>query len=175
LKIIVFISILFSVTILSLFSLFNNSFGASTPVNLKTVNQTNQPIEIYSIVFWDKPFVFYDKALNPNQNSTDFWFEFDSADKFWLIAKNDKDEIIFLKEFNKNDSISNFENIKTMEHIHIEDVSLGKELISKFDKKYSIETKLFWTNCILLVVLLVILLRKKTAGNKVLPKAGLKC
>ena len=72
LKTIAFISISFSVTVLCLFYLFNNSFGASTPVNIKSKNETNQTVEIYSIVFWDEPFVFYDKKLNPNEKSTDF-------------------------------------------------------------------------------------------------------
>lgn len=169
-KSIVAISITFSLIVLCLFHLFNNSFGASTQINIKTNNHTKQPIEIYSIVFWDEPFVFYDKKLNPNENSTDFWFESDSANKIWLIAKNQNGEIIYLKEFINFYSFSNFENINNMELSHIEDVSLAEELISKFDKKHSIETKLFWANCILIIVLFVLLFRKKTAGNNSLAK-----
>ena len=164
LKTIAFISISFSVTVLCLFYLFNNSFGASTPVNIKSKNETNQTVEIYSIVFWDEPFVFYDKKLNPNEKSTDFWFEVDGAEKFWLIAKNKKGEIIYLKEFSNLESTNYTEKIKEVKSLIIENISISETLISKFDKKHSTERKLFWINCLLIFILLIISFRKKNSS-----------
>src|SRR5690625_6237070 len=84
-------------TSLGLNHLFDNAFGASTPVNLRTENLTDKNLKIYSIVFWDNSwsgkgnYVNYDTELEPNEKSTDFWFENDNTTEFWIVAKRSEE------------------------------------------------------------------------------------
>ena len=100
LKILIGFGILIGLLALGLNSLFDDSFGASTPIKVRTENLTEKNLKIYAITFWDNEwngkgnFVYYDTELKPNGKS-DFWIDNDS-DKFWLVAKNEDDGIEYL-------------------------------------------------------------------------------
>lgn len=72
-KILVIFGILIGLTSLGLNHLFNNAFGASTPVNVRTENLTEKNLKIYTIIFWDNDwngkgnYVNYDTELKPNR------------------------------------------------------------------------------------------------------------
>src|SRR5690554_6331623 len=52
-KILTIFGIIIGLTSLGLNHLFDNAFGASTPVNIRTENLTNKNLKIYAIAFWD--------------------------------------------------------------------------------------------------------------------------
>ena len=87
LRILVGFGIVIGLSALGLNLLFDDSFGASTPVNVRTENLTDKKLKIYSIAFWSNNwngtgnYVTYDTELKPNGKS-DFWFENDGTIEF---------------------------------------------------------------------------------------------
>lgn len=165
LKILIYFGIFIGFSSLSITYLFDSCFGASTPINVKTQNVTNQNLKIYTISFWDNygngigNYVNYDSELEPNET-----FEFcmdNDGGKFWLIAKNKQNEIIYLKESTKaeNDFICNIEPNQTVE---IEKTKIAQELTFKADKNLELEKYLVWFNIILISSLIIKLFQKVT-------------
>src|SRR5690625_7875220 len=84
-KILVIFGIIIGLTSLGLNHLFDNAFGASTPVNLRTENLTDKNLKIYSILFWynscsgNGKYVNYDTVLDHNDNSTYLCCDYDTT------------------------------------------------------------------------------------------------
>ncbi len=142
----------FSTLILSY--LFGGCFGASTPIDIKTQNLTNQNLRIYAIAFWDDygngigNYVNYNKELHPNETS-EFCIDNDSG-KFWIVAKNKENEIIYLEEItNKKTDFK----ITVNQNAEIDKNNIAKELTYKKDKSVELETYLIWANIFLIVCL----------------------
>lgn len=148
---------------LGLNHLFNSCFGASTPIDIKTKNLTEQNLKIYAIAFWDNSwsgngnFVNYDTELKPNKSS-EFCIDNDNG-KFWLVAKNNNNEIKYLQEITDNKSKYNFK-IDLNNEIEIEKAQIAKELTFKKDKGVELEKYLILTN-IILIGLLIFGIKKK--------------
>lgn len=172
---IVIFGIFFSITAIGIDYLFNNSFGASTPVNVKTENQTDEALRVYSVVFWDNEwngkgnYAYFDSNLNPNEKSNDFWFENDETKEFWIIAKNQKKEIVYLEIFSDNQQSYNL-HIINQNNIDPIKISIAKQLTSNLDKSLLIRKALILLNYLLISLILLSVIRKNTAGNKPLVK-----
>ena len=71
LNILVGFGIFIGVLVLGLNALFDETFGASTPVNVRTQNLTDKNLKVYAIAFWDnswngiRNYVTYDSELEP--------------------------------------------------------------------------------------------------------------
>lgn len=141
--------------------LFGSCFGASTPIDITTHNLTNQNLRIYAIAFWDDygngsgNFVEYNSALKPNETS-EFCFDSDGG-KFWIVAKNNENEIVYFEE-TENDK-TDFK-INVNQNADIDKMQKAKELTSKKDKSLELEMYLVWTNIILIVLLGIKLVKK---------------
>lgn len=167
-KILVIFGILIGLTSLGLNHLFNNAFGASTPVNVRTENLTEKNLKIYTIIFWDNDwngkgnYVNYDTELKPNETS-DFWFDNDNSN-FWLVAKNDNNEIEYLNVVTGIESEFDF---KITEEVSVEskNVEIAKKLTNETDKNERNERFAIWTNILLIGLLILSLIKIKTGGN----------
>ena len=171
LKILVGFGILIGILALGLNSLFDDSFGASTPVNIRTENLTDKNLKIYAIIFWDNNwngtgnYVNYDTELKPNESS-DFWFENDGTTEFWIVAKNKNNGIDYLSVITEQESEFDLK-ITENQNIDQSKVQIAKELTIKTDKNEQMERFAFWTNIILIGFLILSLIKIKTGGNTV--------
>src|SRR5690554_2456575 len=170
LKILVVFGIIIGLLALGLNSLFDDDFGASTPVNVRTENLTKKNLKIYSIIFWDNSwsgkgnYVNYDTELEPNEKSTDFWFENDGTTEFWIVAKNENNGIDYLNVITKNESQFDLK-ITENQNIDQSKIQIAKELTFKTDKNEQMERFAFWTNIILIGLLILSLIKIKTGYN----------
>ncbi len=161
LKLLVYFGLFIGFSSLSLTYLFGSCFGASTPIDIKTQNITNQNLRVYTIAFWDDygngsgNYVNYDSDLQPNETS-EFCIDSDGG-KFWIVAKNEKNEIVYLEETeNKKTEF----RINVNQNAEIDKVQIAKELTFKKDKSVELEMYLVWTNIILIVLLGIRLIKK---------------
>ncbi|WP_310991706.1 hypothetical protein [Aequorivita marina] len=167
-KVLVIAGILIGLLVLGLNSLFDNAFGASTPVNVRTENLTEKNLKIYTITFWDNEwsgkgnFVHYDTELKPNETS-DFWFDNDHS-IFWIVAKNENNEIEYLNIVTEKESDFDF-TITGNEIVISENVEIAKKLTNETDKNEGIKKFAIWANIILIGLLIMSLIRRKTDGH----------
>ena len=161
-KLLIVFGITFGFFAIGLNFLFDSCFGASSPIDLKTQNLTEQNLKIYAIIFCEDlengnvNYTKYDSKLEPKKTSK-FCIDNDCG-KFWLVAKNEKDEIKYLEEVSNNESKFEFA-IRSNDKVEIDKVKIAKELTFKTDKNIRIEKYLLWTN-VILILLLVMNLRK---------------
>ena len=161
LKIITYFGIFIGISSLSFNLLFKSCFGASTPIDIKTENLTKQNLKIYGIAFFEDygngngNYVEYDTELKPNETS-EFCIDSDGG-KFWLVAKNNENEVVYLEETeNKKTDFK----INLNQNVEIDKIKIANELTFKKDKSVEFETYLIWTNIILIVLLGIKLLKK---------------
>ena len=156
LKIVQYFGIFIGITSLSFNFLFKSCFGASTPIDIKTENLTKQNLKIYGIAFFDDygngsgNYVEYNAELKPNETS-EFCLDSDGG-KFWVVAKNTKNEIVYLEE--TENKKTNFKIIAN-QNTKFKESELAKELTFKKDKSVELERYLVWTNIILIILLLL--------------------
>ncbi|MCG9792631.1 hypothetical protein [Flavobacterium algicola] len=160
-KLLIYFGLFAGFSSLSLTYLFGSCFGASTPIDIKTQNITNQNLSIYAIAFWDDygngsgNFVNYNSELEPNETS-EFCIDSDGG-KFWIVAKNKENEIVYLEETeNKKTDFK----INVNQNAELDKNQLAKELTFKKDKSVELEMYLVLTNIILIVLLGIRLLKK---------------
>jgi hypothetical protein len=169
LKILTVFGVVIGILALGLNSLFDNSFGASTPVTVRTENQTDKNLKIYIIVFWDNSwngkgnFVNYYTKLIPKESS-EFDFENDGTTEFWVVAKNENNGIEYLNAITESKSQFDFKIIENP-NIDSSKVQIAKELTLKTDKKEQMERFSVWAN-IVLIGFLIMSLIKNTAYKK---------
>ena len=162
LEIIIFFGIFIGVSSLSFNLIFKNCFGASTPIDVKTKNLTKQNLKIYGITFFDDygngsgNHVEYNTELKPNETS-EFCIDSDGG-KFWLVAKNTTNEIVYLEETqNKKTDFK----LTPDQNLKFAEIEIAKELTFKKDKSVELEKYLVWTNIILIILLLLNFLNLK--------------
>ncbi len=171
LKMLTIFGIVIGLSALGLNSLFDDSFGASTPVNVRTENLTDKNLKIYSIAFWDNEwngkenYVTFDKNLKPNKTS-DFWFENDGTTEFWLVGKNASGGIDYLNVVTNKESEFDFK-ITENKNSDQDKIAIAKELTFKTDKSEQMKSFAFWTNIMLIGLLILSLIKIKTAPNNV--------
>lgn len=159
-KIFVVFGVIIGLLTLELNSLFDDAFGASTPVNVRTENVTGKNLKIYSIIFWDNSwsgkgnYVNYDTELKPNEISNDFWFEIDSTTEFWIVAKDEEGKIEFLKEIPERANQFDF-IITRNKDINPKKEQLAQELTYKADKQKQIKRYAIWVNINLIGLLIL--------------------
>ena len=161
LKLLTYFGLFIGFSSLSLTYLFDSCFGASTPIDIKTQNITNQNLRIYAIAFWDDYgngsgyFVNYNSELEPNETS-EFCIDSDGG-KFWIVAKNKENEIVYLEETeNKKTDFK----ISVHQNTEIDKIQLAKELTFKKDKSVELEKYLELTTILLIVLLGIKLVQK---------------
>ena len=166
LKLLVGFGIVIGLTALGLNSLFDDSFGASTPVNVRTKNLTDKNLKIYAIAFWNNNwngtgnYVTYDTELKPNGKS-DFWFENDGTTEFWIVAKNGNGGIEYLKVITEQKSEFDFE-ITESKNIDSDKIQIAEELTFKTDKNERMKKYAIWSNIGLIGLLILSLTKIKT-------------
>lgn len=168
-KILIVIGIIIGLVALGLNSLFDNAFGASSPVHIRTENLTDKNLKIYAVAFWsnnwngDGNYVTLGKKLKPNKKS-DFWFENDGTTEFWIVAKNENNGIEFLNVVTEQESKFDFK-ITAENNIDPNKTRVAKELTTKKDKNILMEKFIFWTNILLIGLLTLSLIKIKTGAN----------
>ena len=160
--------LIFGITVgfflLSLNQLFNSCFGASTPIDIKTKNLTEQNLKIYTIVFWEDygngsgNYTNYNSELKPNETS-EFCIDSDGG-KFWIVAKNNENKIVYLEETeNKKTDFK----INVIQNTELDKNQIAKELTIRKDKSVELDRYLILTNIILIVLLGVVLIKNKNS------------
>ncbi len=155
-KIITYFGIFIGITSLSFNLFFKYCFGASTPIDIKTENLTKQNLKIYGIAFFEDygngtgNYVEYNTELKPNEIS-EFCIDSDGG-KFWVVAKNRENEIVYLEE--TENKKTNFKIIAN-QNTKFKESEIAKELTFKKDKSVEFEKYLIWTNIILIILLLL--------------------
>ena len=151
-----YFGIFIGISSLSFNFIFKDCFGASTPIDIKTENLTKQNLKIYGIAFFEDygngsgNFVEYNTELEPDETSK-FCLDSDGG-KFWIVAKNKENEIVYLEETeNKKTDFK----INVKQNAEIDKIQIAKQLIFKKDKSVELETYLVWTNIFLVVLLLL--------------------
>lgn len=171
LRILVGFGIVIGLSALGLNLLFDDSFGASTPVNVRTENLTDKKLKIYSIAFWSNNwngtgnYVTYDTELKPNGKS-DFWFENDGTIEFWIVAKNRNGGIEYLKVITEQKSEFDFEITET-KNINSDKIQIAEELTLKKGKSERMKKYAIWSNIGLIGLLILSLVKIKSGGNNV--------
>lgn len=144
----------------------NQCFAASTPIDIKTQNLTKQNLKIYTITFWEDyengngNDVTYNSELEPNETS-ECCIDSDGG-KFWLIAKNEQNNIVYLEETQNKKVDFKINEIQTIE---TEKTKMAKYLTFKTDKKRGLEKTLIWVNLVLIGILVLNLIEVKKYGN----------
>jgi len=165
LNILVGFGVLIGLLALGLNSLFDDSFGASTPVKVRTENLTDKNLKIYAIAFWSNSwngsgnYVTYDKKLKPNEKS-DFWFENDGTTEFWIVAKNENNGIEYLKVVNEPKNEFDFKILED-KNIDPNKIEIAQDLTFKKDKSEEMERYVIWANIILIGLLIWSLVVRK--------------
>jgi hypothetical protein len=165
LNILIGFGVLIGLLALGLNSLFDDSFGASTPVNVRTENLTDKNLKIYAIAFWNNSwngignYVTYDTKLKPNEKS-DFWFENDGTTEFWIAAKNENNGIEYLKVVNEPKNEFDFKIIED-KNIDPNKIQIAQDLTFKKDKSEEMERYAIWANIILIGLLIGSLVVRK--------------
>mgnify|MGYP005850329977 CR=1 FL=1 len=156
LKLITYFGIFIGISSLCFNFLLKSCFGASTPIDIKTENLTKQNLRIYAVAFWDDygngsgNYVEYNTELKSNETS-EFCIDSD-GEKFWIVAKNRENEIVYLEETeNKKTNFKIIENQNTK----FKESEIAKELTFKKDKSVEFENYLIWTNIILIILLVL--------------------
>ena len=171
LKLLTIFGIIIGFSALGFKSLFDGNFAASTPVNIRIENRTDENLKIYAIAFWDNNWngtsvhVSYEKELKPNKKS-DFWIENDGNNEFWIVAKNENKGIVYLNVITEKESKFDFKITKN-QNIQPEKVAMAKELIYETDENEEMERFAFWINIILTGFLMLSLINIKTGGKTV--------
>jgi len=156
LKMLICFGIFIGISSLSFNFIFKDCFGASTPIDIKAVNLTNQNLKIYGIAFFEDygnengNYVAYNTELKPNETS-EFCIDSDGG-KFWVVAKNIEDEIVYLEE--TENKKTNFKIISNQD-TNFTEFEIAKELTFKKDKSLELEKYLVWTNIVLIILLLL--------------------
>lgn len=131
LKLLTIFGVAIGLSALGLNSLFDGSFGASTPVNVRAENLTDKNLKIYAIAFYNNSwngngnYVTFDKNLKPNRTS-DFWFENDGTTEFWIVGKNANGEIDYLNIVTEDKSEFDFK-ITENKNIDQNNTAIAKE------------------------------------------------
>ncbi len=145
---------------IGLYSIIDDSFGASTPVNVLTENLTDENLKIYTIAFWRNNwtgnFVTFNKELKPSEKS-DFWFENDGTDEFWVVGKNKNDDIKFLEVVSEKKG-EFFFAITGNKKIDSEKIQIAKDLTFRKDKSLAMKKYAVWSIYILIGLLFLSIL-----------------
>ena len=164
LKLLIYFGLFIGFSSLGLNHLFSACFGASTPIDITTQNITNQNLRIYAIAFWDDygngsgNYVNYDSELEPNETS-EFCIDSDGG-KFWIVAKNNENKIVYLEETeNKKTDFK----INVNQKAELDKNQIAKELTIKKDKSVALENYLILTNIILILLLGIGLIKNKNS------------
>ncbi|MDT0622958.1 hypothetical protein [Croceitalea vernalis] len=147
LKVLKGFGILIGFLTIGLYSITDDSFGASSPVNVHTENRTDENLKVYTIAFWQDnwngSFVTFDKELKPKEQS-DFWFENDGTDEFWVVGKNENEDIKFLEVVSENRG-EFFFAITGIKKIEPNQIQIAKDLTFKKDKSVAMEKYAVWS------------------------------
>ena len=154
LKILIIFGLFIGIVSVFLCKFKNQCFGASTPIDIETQNLTEQNLKIYTISFWEDygngtgNNVNYNTELQPNETS-EFCIDSDGG-KFWLIAKNEQNKIVFIEE-TQNEKVK-FE-ITEIHNLETEKIKLAEYLTFKTAQSISLEKNLLWVNIVLIGIL----------------------
>ncbi len=137
---------------------FASSVKIVSPLEISSENTTTQNLKVYAITFIKDANdtinrkVVFDKELAPNKSSN-FSIDKDGLGRFWIVAKNDSNEIKYLKDFDKN---SNQIDIKITEGENIDQVEaqIARELIFAIDINKQVLNFAIWSNVLLIVLLI---------------------
>ena len=156
--------------IVGLIAIFYVSFFASTvkivsPIEINTENATSENLKIYAITFSKDATdtinrnVVFDKELAPATNSS-FSIDKDNLGKFWIVAKNDANEIKYLQVADDSRNQIDITITEGQNNIHA-DAQVAREMIFALDINKQVLTFAIWSNVLLIVLLLWSIIKLK--------------
>ncbi|WP_298148801.1 hypothetical protein [Flavobacterium sp.] len=159
------ITVLYFGLIIGVFTFFiyrvdKSCFGASTPIELKLTNKSEQRLKIYTITFWDdvdrqtQGATIYHAELSANETSA-FCLENDNSN-FWLVAKDSRNQIVYLNKVLDNGTSLFYEIPRMSTVIKDGNVNLASKLTRSTDKSLAIERVMLWINTALVCLICVL-------------------
>ncbi|WP_318640495.1 hypothetical protein [Flavobacterium ardleyense] len=151
-------------------SYFTTSTKIINPVEITVQNSTNQSLKIYAITFdadltdTINTTVLLEKELAVAKKTT-FLIDNKNLQKFWIVAKNEANEIKFLKSSNKFLPNLIFK-ITTDENIDKAEAQTARELIFDRDIKMQVLRFAIWSNILLIALLLWSIFKLNKIRNK---------
>ena len=151
-------------------SFFASKVSMVYPLEINTENGTTQNLKIYAVTFVKdqndsiNKKVFFDAEIAPT-NTSKFSINADDENSFWIVAKNDQNDIKFLKEVKRNNEKINLK-ITDNEVVDQKNAQTARELIFDFDIKKQILNFIIWSNIILMLLLSWSILKLKKAPKE---------
>lgn len=151
-------------------SYFTTSTKIINPVEITVQNSTNQSLKIYAIKFdadltdTINTTVLLEKELAVAKKTT-FSIDNKNLQKFWIVAKNEANEIKFLKSSNKFQPNLIFK-ITTDDNIDKAEAQTARELIFDRDIKMQVLSFAIWSNILLIALLLWSIFKLNKIRNK---------
>lgn len=151
-------------------SYFTTSTKIINPVEITVQNSTNQSLKIYAIKFdadltdTINTTVLLEKELAVAKKTT-FPIDNNNLQKFWIVAKNEANEIKFLKSSNKFQPNLIFK-ITTDDNIDKAEAQTARELIFDRDIKMQVLSFAIWSNILLIALLLWSIFKLNKIRNK---------
>lgn len=151
-------------------SYFTTSTKIINPVEITVQNSTNQSLKIYAITFdadltdTINTTVLLEKELAVAKKTT-FPIDNNNLQKFWIVAKNEANEIKFLKSSNKFQPNLIFK-ITTDDNIDKAEAQTARELIFDRDIKMQVLSFAIWSNILLIALLLWSIFKLNKIRNK---------
>lgn len=156
--------------IVGLIAIFYVSFFASSvkivsPIEINTENATSENLKIYAITFGKDATdtinrnVVFDKEVAPATNSS-FSIDKDNLGKFWIVAKNDANEIKYLQVADDSRNQIDIKITEGQNNIQA-DAQVAREMIFALDINKQVLTFAIWSNVLLIILLLWSIIKLK--------------
>lgn len=139
-------------------SFFDSRVSIISPIKIRSENATSQNLKVYAITFAEDQKdtinrkVIFDQEIEPTKLS-EFSIDGQNIGKFWLVAKNDQNDIKFLKEVIKDASKVDIK-ITDEKIQNEEDAQTARELIFSLEINKQVLNFAIWSNIILIVLLI---------------------
>ncbi len=150
-------------------SFIASSVRQVSALEIKTENSTNQNLKVFAITFGKDANdtinrkVIFGHEIAPNKTSS---FSIDKEDlgQFWIVAKNDSNEIKYLKA---GDVVEKQFNFKITDNHTIDQVNAqtARELIFALDINKQVLNFAIWSNIILIILLIWSIIKLNKIGK----------
>ena len=158
-----YIAVILGFLFFSLFLLFNREEIPSTSAHVMAANLTDDELNIYYLTIHDAKRiskncirVHYDKKLKP-KTSSEYFFEAETAEKYWVIATNAEGQIKF-SDTSLSSRSEGFYNdtfkIEKVNKLNSDNLQLAKQIINQDINEH----RLFIGLMILILILNIILI-----------------
>jgi hypothetical protein len=144
-------------------------FAASTPTEFSVTNRSNETLYVYQILFSNNNGNRRPDVTGPtnigHKKTASMCIETDAMLALWIVAKNSRNEVVYLNELHNEGEMTTEIDIRTQSVVSTNKLFLAKRLTDETDFEMQQENRLVGVNLILMGILLVGVIRRKGAKN----------